>query len=123
MRQRSLKIIALAYIMYNIINFLISKGILFSEDSHVKLYYIYFFPYYFVLFFVGFFYRYVIATLLSMILSTLILWQLNDYIYTNYAYHTPVILLLLINLVALILINEFIFPKVTSIISLAKKNR
>lgn len=123
MRQRSIKIIVLAYIIYNIIKFLISKGVLFTEDSHVRLYYIYFFPYYFVLFFVGFFYRYIVATLLSMIPSTLMLWQLYDYIYANYVYRVPVELLLLINLVLLILINEFVFPKVASIISQASASR
>ena len=109
MRIKYALILFFSFVLYNLIMYLIERGILFSEDSHARYFYVVFVPYYFVLIAMSMFYRYKVLTLIFILPISILVWKVSDILLSSEPGSVPVDALLVISLVLLMGINELLF--------------
>ena len=109
MKLKYILILFFSFLLYYLIIYLIQIGLLFHDDSHVRGFYVVFFPYYFVLFFMSLFYRYKILTLFLALPISFLVWKINNFLISNSPGSIQVDILLVISVILLIIINELLF--------------
>lgn len=108
MKLKNFLILIFPFLIYNLIIYLINKGVLFTNDTHLRYFYLHYVPYYLVLFFMSLFYKYKIITLLCVVPTSLLVWSIREMLIDYGLVRIPNDILLIISSILLLAINELV---------------